>query len=297
LPFALLWLAGCGDGARSRAAYPTPAPEASSAAAVAKATAPIDMALPDAGLVAAVADAGAPAPPERETNAPAPPVVVDAGPTVDPNNPTACAEQPPQDFLIRTNYMPKPGASREDIKRGQAGHQEAIKYRTEHYGYVRGFGKPEMNAHPPGFYTETIKWWGLSVVVHKKIVPALQCIEQEIKRVCTEKPYTPHALGGIRFNNTYHTGEITNHMFGIAMDIDPAINSCCGCVPPWNNNPLCHKAVKSEYDRMSMPECWVHQFERFGFYWLGHDPMRDTMHYEFLGDPDKILKDPKVASP
>jgi hypothetical protein len=43
---------------------------------------------------------------------------------------------------------------------------------------------------------------------------------------------------------------------------------------------------------MAMPECWVHSFERYGFYWLGHDVLRDTMHYEFLGDPDRIVKSP-----
>ena len=273
VPLAVILAAGCGEHGQTSAAYPTPS------------TSPPPAPAPSSEVVAA------PAPSSTEVATPAPEPTPEPRPAVDPNNPTSCNEQPPQPFLIRTNYMPKPGASRDDIRRGQAGHEEAIRYRTEHYGFVRGFGKPEMNPHPPAFYTENIKWFGLPVVVHKKVVPALQCVEAEIKRVCTDKPYTPHALGGIRFNNTYHTGEITNHAYGIAMDVDPAINSCCGCVPPWNSNPLCHRAVKSEYERMLMPECWVHQFERFGFYWLGHDPMRDTMHYEFLGDPDKIVKE------
>jgi hypothetical protein len=34
----------------------------------------------------------------------------------------------------------------------------------------------------------------------------------------------------------------------------------------------------------------VDTFERFGFYWLGNDVLEDTMHFEFLGDPDKIIK-------
>jgi hypothetical protein len=38
---------------------------------------------------------------------------------------------------------------------------------------------------------------------------------------------------------------------------------------------------------MAMPECWVTAFERYGFYWLGHDELKDTMHFEFLGDPSK----------
>jgi hypothetical protein len=37
-----------------------------------------------------------------------------------------------------------------------------------------------------------------------------------------------------------------------------------------------------------MPACWVGVFERFGFYWLGHDALKDTMHFEFLGDPERI---------
>ena len=67
-------------------------------------------------------------------------------------------------------------------------------------------------------------------------------------------------------------------------------------MPPWNSNPLCHKKVDSVYERMAMPKCWVDQFEKFGFYWLGHDVLMDTMHYEFLGDPDKILKNPSAAA-
>jgi hypothetical protein len=47
---------------------------------------------------------------------------------------------------------------------------------------------------------------------------------------------------------------------------------------------------------MAMPECWVHAFERFGFYWLGHDVLKDTMHFEFLGDPDKIVRGDGAAS-
>jgi len=56
------------------------------------------------------------------------------------------------------------------------------------------------------------------------------------------------------------------------------------------DHPLCKRSVESIYERMKMPSCWVHVFERFGFYWLGHDRLQDTMHFEFLGDPDRILK-------
>jgi hypothetical protein len=207
---------------------------------------------------------------------------------------SACNEQAPQDFLVRKNFLPR--GSAEEIKKRQAIHQESIRYRTEKYGYFKGFGKPEWNAHEPSYYTVEATFMGLPVRMNKRVVPALKCVEEEIKKSCSDHPYTPHALAGIRFKNTYRGGEVTNHAYGIAIDVDPHLNTCCGCVKPWSTNPQCTKPAKTEYDRMAMPECWVHAFERYGFYWLGHDVLQDTMHYEFLGDPDKILKDTGTVS-
>jgi hypothetical protein len=193
---------------------------------------------------------------------------------------SACNEQAPQDFLVRGNFL----------KAGQAGLNRAIQYRTDEYGYFKGFGRPGRDAQPPSANVVTTTFMGLPVRMHRKVVPALKCVEQEIARACVDHPYTAHALAGIRFRNTYRGGEVTNHAYGIAIDVDPSINTCCGCVAPWNDAPACKRHAKTEYDRMAMPECWVHAFERYGFYWLGHDVLRDTMHFEFLGDPDRILK-------
>jgi hypothetical protein len=59
--------------------------------------------------------------------------------------------------------------------------------------------------------------------------------------------------------------------------------------------------VKSSdvYKRTALPKCWVRSFERFGFHWLGHDDLEDTMHFEFLGDPERIKRvpPPKRARP
>ena len=209
----------------------------------------------------------------------------DAGPHV-----PACAEQQAQAFLIRSAYIANWNAPAEERKRAAEAHKEAIRYRTEQYGYAVGFGKPEWNAHPPTFYVEETSFMDLPVKMHKRVIPALKCVEAAIKATCTDKPYTPRALAGIRYKNTFQGGEITNHMYGIAIDIDPSLNSCCGCVKPWNQDPRCFKKVTTEYERMVMPECWVHVFEKYGFYWLGHDVLQDTMHFDFLGDPEKIMQ-------
>jgi D-alanyl-D-alanine carboxypeptidase len=132
---------------------------------------------------------------------------------------------------------------------------------------------------------------GLPVQVHKKIAPALRCVERYIRRTCTgpKELYTPRALGGFRQNNTYRGGEISNHLFGIAIDIDPDRNPCCGCVSPWPNHPACRSPSDTVFERTALPRCWIDGFERFGFYWLGRDPgLRDTMHFEFLGDPEQL---------
>jgi hypothetical protein len=191
-----------------------------------------------------------------------------------------CNEQAPQDFLVRANFL----------KGGREALERAIQYRTETYGYFKGFGHAAADAQPPSSYVVSMTFMDLPVKMHRKVVPALKCVEEEIKRACTEHHYKPQALAGIRFKNTYRGGEVTNHIYGIAIDIDPGMNTCCGCVPPWNDAPACKRPAKTEYDRMAMPECWVHAFERYGFYWLGHDRLRDTMHYEFLGDPDRIVR-------
>src|SRR6202011_1712922 len=186
-----------------------------------------------------------------------------------------CRPQEPQAFLIRGNYIPKWNAPADEKKRAAAAHQEAIRYRTEQYGYHPGFGTPEWNAHPPTFYVVDATFMGLKVKMHQRVVPALACVEAQIKAECTATPYTAKALAGIRYKNTFQGGEITNHIYGIAIDIDPGLNSCCGCVKPWSEDPRCSRPAKTEYDRMGMPECWVHVFEKYGFYWLGHDVLQD----------------------
>jgi hypothetical protein len=199
---------------------------------------------------------------------------------------SACNEQSPQDFLVRGNFLKTPG-----------GNDRAIQYRTDTYGFFPGFGRPAQGARPASASVVDVTFMGLPVKMHRKVAPALACVEEEIKRSCADHPYTAHALAGIRFKNTYRGGEVTNHAFGIAIDVDPSLNTCCGCVKPWNDAPRCRRPAKTEYDRMEMPECWVHAFERYGFYWLGHDVLQDTMHYEFLGDPDRILKASAATPP
>jgi hypothetical protein len=213
---------------------------------------------------------------------PAPPLTItEDGKTV------TCHEQAAQSFLIRGSWFPRDPAK---AKEGRKLLEEAIKYRTEKYGYFDGFGSPKWNAHPPKFYAKSTSFMGLPLSVNERIIPALKCVEAALKQNGAADQYHPHSAGGIRFKNTYRGVEVSNHVYGIAIDIEPDRNSCCGCVAPWPNHPLCKAKNKTVWERMAMPKSWVETFEKYGFYWLGHDVLQDTMHFEFLGDPDKILE-------
>lgn len=207
-----------------------------------------------------------------------------------------CREQAAQSFLIRGNWFPRTNDA-EKLKEGRKLLEESIKYRTEKYGYFEGFGSPKANPHPPKHYAKSTTFMGMSVQVHERIIPALKCVEAALKAGPAGNEYKPRAMGGIRFHNTYRGVEISNHVYGIAIDIEPDRNSCCGCVAPWPDHPLCKAKNKTVWERMAMPKSWVDTFERFGFYWLGHDVLQDTMHFEFLGDPDKITEPSGAALP
>jgi hypothetical protein len=193
-----------------------------------------------------------------------------------------CRVQAPQKFLKRESF----------VKGGQlqpAAHRKAVLYRVKHYGHVEGLGLEKLNPSKALSQAVQTRFMGLPISVHRKIAPALRCVERRITKSCTKKSsrYTARAVGGFRSANTYRGGEVSNHVFGTAIDIDPERNPCCGCVDPWPNNPRCAN-TKSVWDKASLPRCWVDAFERYGFYWLGRDQLEDTMHFEFLGDPDRV---------
>lgn len=226
----------------------------------------------------------APDPPADENPQPLPVLTVQVD-----GKPMRCLEQTAQPFLIRGNWFKKGTDSNKALA-------EAIRYRTEHYGYFPGFGSRSGNAHPPRFYAETLSFMGMTVTVNKHVGLALRCVEAALQATPAKDEYHPRSMGGIRFANTYRGSEISNHVYGIAIDIEPHLNTCCGCVAPWTEHPLCQRRVTSIYQRMTMPKSWVAIFERFGFYWLGHDVLQDTMHFEFLGDPTKIAEPAPAAA-
>ncbi|HEV8245047.1 MAG TPA: M15 family metallopeptidase [Polyangiaceae bacterium] len=196
-----------------------------------------------------------------------------------------CLLQEAKAFLKRSTFVRH---GRLDGRR----HERSVRYRVEHYGYIEGLGLEDLNTDSAISQAKTVRFMGHSVSVHQKIAPALGCVEKRIRKTCRKAGdrYSPAAVGGFRTANTFRGGEISNHLFGIALDIDPEKNPCCGCVSPWPEHPACQGPATTVFERTALPRCWIDAFERYGFYWLGRDPqLRDTMHFEFLGDPDRIV--------
>ena len=208
------------------------------------------------------------------------PSVIEAKPRREPKAKKhgQCEQQKPQKFLIRSSFMSKNNL----LPRL---HARALKYRIEQYGRVEDLGSTDWNPHEASHYIKPTTFFGLPIRMHERVIPALACVEADLKKSCGKFDYRPQAIGGHRDHNSYRGGEVTNHLFGIAIDIDPERNPCCRCVEPWPDHPACKGDSKTIYQRMAMPKCWVETFERHGFYWLGHDRLQDTMHFEFLGKP------------
>ncbi len=214
-----------------------------------------------------------------------------------PASEPGCLPQPPQDFLVRSHYNTSGPLTPEKRTAWKTALEAAHRYRTQQYGYFPGFGSRSDNPKTAVSQTKLTTFFGISVVLNERIIPALACVEAALRRDCAKDDYRPLILSGLRRKNTYLSGEVSNHVYGIALDIDPARNPCCNCLRPWRDSPRCQGKKRTVWERMDMPRCWVEVFERYGFYWLGHDELEDSMHFEFLGDPSRIMGVPTEQQP
>src|SRR5690606_36283426 len=169
-------------------------------------------------------------------------------------------------FLIRHNYL----------SQGSQGIQQANEYRINNY---------TMIVHS--------RFMGKHVMLNKQVIPSMKCVEKRIKENCSDN-YKPANISSWRTRNTIQGEEISDHLFGIALDIDPAINVCCQCVKEWAKSKRCFgdgvviNDDGTKTGKYDLPKCWIDSFKAEGWFWYGDDTtLRDTMHFSFIGKPNQ----------
>ena len=133
---------------------------------------------------------------------------------------------------------------------------------------------------------------GLPVQVHKKVAPRLRCVERYIRahlhrarRSATRRaPWAasakPTPTAAAKSRTTCSASPSTS---------TPTATRAAAASRPGPTTPPAESPAETVFERTALPRCWIDAFERFGFYWLGRDPeLRDTMHFEFLGDPELV---------
>ena len=154
----------------------------------------------------------------------------------------------------------------------------------------RASATPEWNAKPPTAYNAAkTRFMGLEVSVNRRISrrsPAPSTRSTRPAAAATGPSRSPASAA----TTPSTTARSRTTCYGIAIDIDPEKNVCCGCVGPWPRSPRLSAHVDDSKSAWRCPPAGSKRFERFGFYWLGRDELEDTMHFEFLGDPSKIKK-------
>ncbi|HTL11602.1 MAG TPA: hypothetical protein VL588_03895, partial [Bdellovibrionota bacterium] len=115
--------------------------------------------------------------------------------------PVECHPQEAQEFLLRSTTIHNPEA----LKR-------SIAYRRQEYG-----SPVSTDAGSAASQAVDTLFMGLPVKLHRRIVDAVACAEKKIRSECAE-PYHAGHLSGLRLKNTYTGGEVSNHLFGLALD-------------------------------------------------------------------------------
>ncbi|PIO06974.1 hypothetical protein COT47_02005, partial [Candidatus Woesearchaeota archaeon CG08_land_8_20_14_0_20_43_7] len=165
------------------------------------------------------------------------------------------------------------------------------------------YGDP-MNMPSANLGTTTFR--GKTITMNKKVLPLFDCISKEIDNTCSaaDKNYQLTSVSDTRETNTYSGGGISKHLYGIAIDLNPATNPFCYSTPTnqgASGSSKCPTSPSKPEDNIikDLPQCWIDAMQKYGFLWGGtkqwsmleaaaKDWGRDSMHFNFYGDPSTI---------
>ena len=91
-----------------------------------------------------------------------------------------CNPQTPHDFLIRANWQVNRRMERDEIRDRRGVHQQAIRFRTERYGFFPGFGQASWNDRSPMQHARGLRLFDRPIRLNERVIPAARCAEREI---------------------------------------------------------------------------------------------------------------------
>jgi len=154
-----------------------------------------------------------------------------------------------------------------------------VRYRTERYGPLPGLRQRRAKTALSALYATRRPSHGFLAQPEPPGDPGLACVERAIQaRMCQHSLPAARVLG-LRPTTPTRTYEIRTTSTA-SRSTSIRIRILLRLRAPVESTPLCRDKSRTVLQRMAMPECWVHHFERYGFYWLGHDELEDTMHFE-----------------
>jgi len=134
---------------------------------------------------------------------------------------------------------------------------------------------------------ESIRFFGFNVHAHKKIIPLLKEIEEEILNLKGEDDATERfienlkSIDSLSWRNVENTVNRSLHSYGIAIDFMPRRTGGRQLYWAWTRHQNTQWYRVPYEKRWMIPEEIVGIFERYGFVWGGKWVFYDNMHFEY----------------
>jgi len=134
---------------------------------------------------------------------------------------------------------------------------------------------------------KTIRFLGLSTLVHYLILEELSLVEEHILAAAKTDPQVQSwinslsTLEGWSWRNIAETQSRSYHSYGLAIDLIPKSWGGRETYWLWTTRTRADWWNVSYNNRFHPPDAVIKAFEKFGFIWGGKWTLYDTMHFEY----------------
>ncbi|MFW6294004.1 MAG: M15 family metallopeptidase [Spirochaetota bacterium] len=134
---------------------------------------------------------------------------------------------------------------------------------------------------------KTTFFLGMKTMVHRDLLEDLAAVEEAIMAAARNDAALRAFIAGLRTVEGYNfrrvdgTASLSNHSYGVAVDLLPASYGGRQVYWRWARDGGVDWLGLSLRERYSIPQPIVDAFERYGFVWGGKWSFFDTIHFEY----------------